>query len=162
MERLCAEPFESLAPRWQREVRKYKRERQATSLCQITTSGYGTEQGQLGIERGETFWTAARQVVEQTYHVLTPGAHAIWVCKDFVRDKARVPFSHQWAQLCEACGFEWLHEHRAWVVEDYGTQLGFFEDQPIIKERKSFFRRLAEKNGSPRIDWESVLCFRRP
>jgi hypothetical protein len=25
------------------------------------------------------------------------------------------------------------------------------------KERKSFFRRLAEKKGSPRIDWEEVL-----
>jgi len=29
-------------------------------------------------------------------------------------------------------------------------------------ERKSFFRRLAEQKGSPRIDWESVLCFERP
>jgi len=118
--------------------------------------------GQLGTERGETFWTAARQVVEQTYHVLAPGAHAIWVCKDFVRDKARVPFSHQWAQLCEACGFEWLHEHRAWLVEEYGTQLALFgEDKPIVKKRLSFFRRLAEKNGAPPIHYESVLCFQK-
>jgi len=123
---------------------------------------YGIGIGQLGEERGDTFWAAARQVVEQTYQALAPGAHAIWVVKDFVRNGERVPFTHQWAQLCEACGFVWLHEHRAWVVEDYGTQLGFFEDQPIVKERKSFFRRLAEKNGAPRIDWESVLCFERP
>jgi len=26
------------------------------------------------------------------------------------------------------------------------------------KERKSFFRRLAESKGSPRIDHETVLC----
>lgn len=25
-------------------------------------------------------------------------------------------------------------------------------------ERKSFFRRLAEKKGSPAIDWEDVIC----
>jgi len=122
-------------------------------------SGIGRVRTQEAVE---TFWSAARQVVEQTYHVLAPGAHAIWVCKDFVRDKARVPFSHQWAQLCEACGFEWLHEHRAWLVEDYGTQLGFFEDKPIVKKRMSFFRRLhANKYPHLAIEWESVLCFRR-
>lgn len=29
-------------------------------------------------------------------------------------------------------------------------------------ERKSFFRRLAEKKGSPRIDHETVLVMRKP
>lgn len=29
------------------------------------------------------------------------------------------------------------------------------------KERKSFFRRLAEKKGSPAIDWEIVLCLEK-
>lgn len=268
MARLCAQPLESLAPRWQREVRKYQRLKRATSLCQITTAGYGSSSGQLGampegqldacissppfgestqsrdgdftlhstdanptarrldtrsyfpaemdtpgqlgqmsggfdgaissppyeatrVVDGETmrgaineipehidsysvgstrstigsidtFWSAARQIVEQVHQILAPGAVSIWVCKDFVRDGERVPFAHQWARLCEACGFEWLHEHRAWVVEDYGTQLGLFEDVALIKERKSFFRRLAERKGSPRIDWESVLCLRKP
>jgi len=27
-----------------------------------------------------------------------------------------------------------------------------------IVEYKSFFRRLAEKNGSPHIDWEDIIC----
>jgi hypothetical protein len=129
-----------------------------------STKGYGDSGiGRVRTQEAvETFWAAARQVLEQTYQVLAPGAHAIFVCKDFVRNKKRVPFSHQWAQLCVSVGFEWLHEHRAWVVEEYGTQMGLFgEDSPIVKERKSFFRRLAEKNGSPRIDWESVLCFRK-
>lgn len=122
---------------------------------------YPDSPGQLGIEHAETFWAAARQVIEQIYQVLAPGAHAIWVCKDFVRDGQRVPFSHQWAQLCVSCGFDWLHEHRAWVVEDYGTQRGMFEDVTLLTERKSFFRRLAERKGAPRIDWESVLCVRK-
>jgi hypothetical protein len=48
-------------------------------------------------------------------------------------------------------------------VEDNGTQLALIgEDVDSIKERESFFRRLAEKKGSPRIDWESVLCMRKP
>ena len=29
------------------------------------------------------------------------------------------------------------------------------------KERKSFFRRLAERKGSPAIDYEVVLCMRK-
>ena len=128
-------------------------------------SSYGNSDAQLATRyiQPETFWRAARQIVEQVYQLLAPGAVAIWVCKDFVRDGERVPFTHQWAQLCVACGFEWLHEHRAWVVEDHGTQLALFgDDKRLVVERKSFFRRLAERNGSPRIDWESVLCFRKP
>jgi hypothetical protein len=117
----------------------------------------------MGNSEGDTFWSAARIIVEQVYQLLVPGGVALWVCKDFVRDKKRVPFTHQWAELCEAVGFEWLHEHRCWVVEDNGTQLALIgEDMDLIKERKSFFRRLAEKRGSPRIDWESVLCMQRP
>jgi hypothetical protein len=30
------------------------------------------------------------------------------------------------------------------------------------KSRKSFFRRLAERKGSPRIDWEEVLVMQKP
>lgn len=126
-----------------------------SSLC------YGDGGDNLGNQRGETFWSAARAVVEEVYRLLAPGGVAIWVVKDFVRDRKRVRFSQQWARLCVAVGFEWLHEHRAWVVEDNGTQLGFFEDRRLVKERKSFFRRLAERKGSPRIDWESVLCLRK-
>lgn len=124
---------------------------------------YGNTDGQLGAEQAETFWSAARVIVKQVYSLLVPGGVAIWVVKDFIRNKERVEFSQQWAALNEACGFEWLHEHRCWVVEDRGTQLGFFEDEDRIVERKSFFRRLYEsKYPDNRIDWESVLCMRKP
>jgi hypothetical protein len=33
-----------------------------------------------------------------------------------------------------------------------------FDDSKVIKERKSFFRRLQESKGAPRIDWEDVVC----
>lgn len=91
----------------------------------------------------------------------TVGGHAVFVVKSFVRDKKIVDFPGQWAQLCEAVGFRLLHHHRASLVEHSGTQGGFDEDKEIRVERKSFFRRLAEAKGSPRIDHESVLCFER-
>jgi hypothetical protein len=124
---------------------------------------YGTTPGQMGADTGETFWTAARTIVEQTYQVLKPGGHAIWVVKAFVRNKQRVDFPGQWRALCEACGFVTLHEHRAWLVEEHPAQLDLWGNGHAKRvERKSFFRRLAESKGSPRIDWETVYCMVKP
>jgi hypothetical protein len=49
------------------------------------------------------------------------------------------------------------------LVEEKGTQMDMFGNA-ITKtvERKSFFRRLAEAKGSPRIDWEDVICQVKP
>jgi hypothetical protein len=124
--------------------------------------GYADESpGQLQ-GGGDTFWTAARAIVAQTYQVLRPDAVAIWVTKAFVRNKERVDFPGQWLQLCQSCGFEPLEWIRAWLVEDNGTQRGLFgDDERLVKERKSFFRRLAEKKGSPSIDYEVVIIVRK-
>ena len=122
-------------------------------------SGIGRERTQASID---TFWSAARTIVEQVYAVLAPGAHAVWITKRFVRDGEIVDFPGQWRQLCEAVGFVTLHEHHAMLGEDNGTQLGFFEDEHLVTERKSFFRRLAESKGSPPIDWETVWCMEKP
>lgn len=123
---------------------------------------YGHTNGQIGAESGETFWLAARQILEETYAVLAPGAYSAWVCKDFVRKGQRVPFSDQWLQLCTAVGFEPVERVRAWVVEEKGTQLDIFgQSHTKTVARKSFFRRLAEQKGSPRIDWEDVLIVRK-
>lgn len=120
---------------------------------------YGHVEGNIGNDSGMDFWLAARQIVDQVYQVLAPGGHAVWVVKDFVKDKARVPFCDQWRQLCEAAGFVTLHEHHALLVKDKGTNHTL--DGGTVHhtvESKSFFRRLAEKNGSPRIDYEVVFC----
>lgn len=120
---------------------------------------YGDEAGNIGSDSGETFWLAARQIVEQVYLSLAPNAHAVWVVKDYVKNKQRVPFSDQWRQLCEAVGFVALHEHHAMLVHHKGKshtlEGGIVEH---ITESKSFFRRLAEKKGSPHIDYETVFC----
>ena len=125
---------------------------------------YGDTTGQLGQEEATTFWEAARQVVSQTYALLRPGAHAIWVCKRYVRDGKIVNFSQQWADLCVSCGFELVHWHKAMLIEEYGEQETLFgETESITVQKKSFFRRLYEKRpGAQKIDWEDVLCMVKP
>jgi hypothetical protein len=124
---------------------------------------YGETEGQLAQENGDTFWAAARAIVEQTYAVLRPGGYAAWVCKDFVRKGQRVPFSDQWQALCAAVGFVPVERIAAMLVDDHGDQLDIFGGVTARrKERKSFFRRLAEKKGSPRIDHEDVIIMRKP
>jgi len=120
---------------------------------------YGNTTGQIGQDHGETFWTAARTIIEQTYQVLTPGGHAIWVTKRYVKNKSIVDFTGQWIAVCESVGFRTLHIHHAMLVRHNGTSLTLDGGKIEHKtESKSFFRRLAESKGSPRIDWEDVVC----
>jgi hypothetical protein len=117
----------------------------------------------LGQEIGDDFWSAARTIVEQTFLALVDGGHAVWVVKGFVKNKELVDFPGQWRQLCEAVGFETLHEHHATLVHHKGTSITLEgEDVHHQTESKSFFRRLAEKKGSPRIDYETVFCMIKP
>lgn len=140
-----------------------RNEHGATAVQMANKDGYGTSPGQLGADSGETFWSAARLIVEQVYQVLRPGGVTIWVCKDYVKNGQRVEFCAQWRALCEAVGFVHLETHRAMLVKERGVQMTIDGGAVELKtERKSFFRRLAEKNGSPRIDWEEVICLRKP
>jgi len=121
--------------------------------------GYSDTPENIGNDSGDNFWSAAREIVAQTYAALRPGGHACWVVKSFVRNKQIVDFPGQWRALCESVGFVTLHEHRALLTEDRGTQYALDGNHKRnMTERKSFFRRLAEKKGSPRIDFEVVLC----
>jgi hypothetical protein len=112
----------------------------------------------------ETFWTAARQIVEQTYQILKPGAYTAWVCGDFVRNKKRVYFGRQWMELCQAVGFEPIEWAIAWKTEYKGNQLDIFgNDHEKRIDRVSFFRRLAnEKNPDNAILNEDVIFMRKP
>jgi 16S rRNA G966 N2-methylase RsmD len=127
-----------------------------------SNDNYGSDEN-IGNNTGETFWTAAREIVQQCHQILRPGGVAVWVCKDFVRKGSRVPFSADWLRLCEACGFEPVEWIKASLVKETAHP-SLFDDEPIVErtERKSFFRRLAEKKGSPRIDHEDVLIVRKP
>jgi len=119
---------------------------------------YGVSDGQLGQETGNTFWAAARTIIEQTHQTLAPGAVAVWVCKSFVRNKKRVDFPGQWRELCEACGFETIEMIRAWLVEDRGAQYtltGELDERTI--ERKSFFRRKYEFTARAEKFWNESM-----
>ena len=119
---------------------------------------YGDSEGQLGQEQGDTFWAAAKTILEQCFRILKPGGHAIWVVKSFVRKGKIVDFPGDWQRLCESVGFKTVCVHHAMLVKEtsHKTLFGHTETKRI--ERKSFFRRLTESKGSPRIDYEVVLC----
>jgi hypothetical protein len=134
---------------------------------------YGLTPGQLGNmsdkgmddnEASETFWQAARTIVEETYNVLKPGGVAAWVTGDFVRNGQRVPFGEQWLAMCEAVGFEPLAWAVAWKTEHKGTQLDIFGNAHEKRvDRVSFFRQLANKrNPEAAILNEDVVFVRKP
>jgi 16S rRNA G966 N2-methylase RsmD len=122
---------------------------------------YGNTNGNLGQEQGDTFWQAAKTIVEQCFQILKPGGHAIWVVKSFVRNKKIVDFPGDWQRLCESVGFKTVCIHHAMLVKETKHQTLFGDTEVKRKERKSFFRRLAESKGSPRIDYEVVLCMNK-
>lgn len=105
---------------------------------------YGMNDGQLGNDTGNTFWTAARTIVEQTYTVLKPGGVAAWVTGNFKRNGKIVDFGQQWLELCQAVGFEPLQHIIAWKTEYKGTQVDIFGNHHKKQvDRVSFFRRLS-------------------
>lgn len=124
---------------------------------------YGSTDGNIGNDSGNDFWAAARTIIEQTYASLKPGAHACWVVKDFVKEGKIVPFCDQWRQLCESVGFTTVHEHHAELIRHRGTSY-LLEGGEVRHETsaKSFFRRVLEGKGSPRIDYEVVYCMEKP
>lgn len=129
----------------------------------ICAPDYGESDGQTGAMVAADFWSASRVILEQVYAVLKPGGHAIWVLKRFVRAGRIVEFPDQWLALCEAVGFRLVCRHRAMLVVDTGEQRDVFGNHKrLSRQRKSFFRRLAEAHGSPSVDWEDVICMRKP
>ena len=110
----------------------------------------------------DTFWSAAVQVLAQCHTLLPPGAVAVWVTKNYVRDKRIVPFSEQWVQCCAAAGFTLVEWIQASLITDHGTEQTLWgESVPRQTARKSFFRTLAEKQGAPQINHEDVIIVRK-
>ena len=153
-------PYEATISNQSADVKNERRFSARFSKADLSGRNYGTALGQLGNARGPTFWEAARDIVTECYAVLAPGGHAIFVTKDYVRNKARVPFTDDWCKLCEACGFRLVCRHEATQVKERRSD-GLFGEHVERTERKGFFRRLAEKKGSPRIDHEDVTCWKK-
>lgn len=158
---ITSPPYEDVAVTGARSFKKRDNNRPMAKDAVRGNIGYGNAPGQLSGQ--ETFWSAARTIVSQVYAVTKPGGHAVWVLKNYVRDNEVVDFCNMWRVLCESVGFVTAHVHRAWLRQEYGGQLTMDGgEQAIVKEHKSFFRRQHESKGSPRIDYEWVLCMERP
>ena len=128
---------------------------------QSATAAYPTSKENIGNTRGDTFWAAAYSIVRESHAILKPGGWAVFVVKSFVRKGQLVDFPGDWRRLCEHVGFETVQEvHASLVTEETKPHL-FDGERTTRRERKSFFRRLAEKKGSPRIDFETVLFMRK-
>lgn len=111
----------------------------------------------------DTFWLAARQIVQQVFLLLRPGGHAVWITKNYVKARKEVDFNGNWQRLCESIGFQTVCTHQAMLVETRDTNLLLNGgEHTIIRQHKSFFRRLAESKGSPPINFECVTCMRKP
>jgi DNA modification methylase len=115
--------------------------------------------GQIGNTNGDTYWGAAKAVYEQMRLAMKPGGIACIVVKDYIKGGKRVPLCDDTMRLLEHLGFTPVERIRAMLVKETNHE-GLFGTVTKTKERKSFFRRLAEKKGSPRIDWEEVLIVR--
>ncbi len=127
-----------------------------------TGSHYGKSTGQIGNEKSETYWQAMTHVYSECHKALKPGGYLIIVVKSYVKNKRRVHLPMQTLKLLIHLGFEPVERIRAMLVKE-NVNVGLFgEDIVNRKERKSFFRRLAEQKGSPRIDWEEVIVTRKP
>ena len=129
-----------------------------------TLDGYGSSADNLGNSSGQTFWSAARTILEQTFLALRPGGHAVFVVKSYVRAGKLVDFPAQWAAVCESVGFIPICVHRAMLTRESPPQETINGDVDVKRTvRMSFFRRLhAEKNPHLAILWEDVQCFEKP
>jgi hypothetical protein len=125
-------------------------------------SDYGQSDNQLGNTSGDTYWGAVKVIYEQCFLALKPGGYIAAVLKSYVKAGKIVPLPEQTWELLQHVGFEPIERVRAMLVKE-DSHPGLF-DGPVVKktERKSFFRRLAERKGSPPIDFEEVLFCCKP
>jgi SAM-dependent methyltransferase len=130
--------------------------RQVTSERVKSKIRYGYNKNQLGNVSGDAFWFVSKEIVQESYDLLKQDGRVIWVVKDYVSKGKLIPFSDRWVTLCESIGFKVACWHHAMVVKKIPQHT--FDGSEITKNKKSFFRRLHEQKGSPKIDWENVVC----
>ena len=120
---------------------------------------YSENDSNLGNSSDDTFWSTSKIIVQNCFDLLKVDSHIVWVCKNYIKAGKIVPFSDRWLALCESIGFKLVCRHQAALVKDFGVQKDLLgEDKRMTISRKSFFRRLAERKGAPRIDFEDVIC----
>ena len=138
-------------------------ERRGMEKLKLQEAGYRGTRGQIGdLGEGKTYWQAVAQVYQECWKVLKPGGVMVVVVKAFVRKGQIIDLPKQTEELLRAIGFVLLERIRAWLVSPAVQKALLPGVNGYRKERKSFFRRLAERKGAPRIDYEVVLFLRKP
>lgn len=141
------------------------------SRFQPDIGSYGTSPDQIGALKAasangkaaaaETYWMAMKQVYASCHLAIKPGGVLVVVVKDYVAKKQRVPLCDDTCRLLEHGGFTIEERIRAMLVSRT-VHPDLFQGETVVKRsRKSFFRHLAEQNGSPPIDYEEVIIARR-
>jgi len=141
-----------------------KEEKGVNGIAQINV---GTspiiEQPENSITKKEqmTYWSEMAKIYKECWIALRPGGYLIVVLKSYIKNKRKVPLPMQTLKLLIHLGFEPIERIKAMLIKETVNQGLFGEDIISKKERKSFFRRLAEQKGSPRIDFEEILVVRK-
>ena len=120
--------------------------------------------GNLGDETNvnrETYWQAVATIYEQCHQILKPGGVMVCVVKSYVKNKAIVPLPDDTLKLLEHIGFQPVERIHAMLTKTEKSPCLFGGELEKTTKRVSFFRRLAEAKGSPKIDWEEVLFVRK-
>lgn len=123
----------------------------------VQRQAYSDSPDNIGTVNTDTYWAAVAQVYQQLYALLPAGGAAAVVVKDYVKNKQRVPLCDQTAELLTTIGFTVVERCRARLVRERRATTLYGDEHVTRIERKSFFRRMAERKGSPRVDWEEVI-----
>lgn len=124
---------------------------------------YGEMAGQVGNANAQTYWSAVGEIYAACASITPPRSPLVIVIKDFVKAGAIVPLCEDTVKLLMGSGFAIELRARCWVADHLGDDL-HLNGTVERKERssKSFFRRLQESRGCPRIDYEEVIVARTP
>jgi hypothetical protein len=122
---------------------------------------YSTLQDNLGNVDQSTYWSSMASIYQQCFDLLPVNGVMMLIVKGFIRKGIYQDLPAQTAQLLTHIGFRVVHEHHAMLTSPVG-QGRLFDDGEDRTSRKSFFRRLCERNGAPAIDYEVVLCAVKP
>ena len=126
---------------------------QPNVIAKLRTSKNGKD------KEPDDYWHAVAQVYKGCWQVLKPGGILVLVCKDYIKSGKRVPLCDDTMKLLVSLGFVPVARIRAMLKKEW-TEQTFGGEVTQEKSRKSFFRRLCEKKGSPPIDYEEVLVVR--
>ena len=123
--------------------------------------GYSANAENLGNAAPDTYWSACATIYQQLHDLLLPGGVFVCVVKSFVKQGKMVDLPQMTLDLLLSQGWQpvvWIDA----LLASEGVQGSMLEGVPDYqKSRKSFFRRLAERKGSPKIDAEVVLVMMR-